>query len=256
MVFDSHMHSEFSTDSSMFIEDAISVSKKNNIGMILTEHVDLNYPVLDEFRCDIPNYLSTYEKYRSKSILLGIEIGLAEDIYQGNNEITNKFDFDYVIGSIHSVDNMDIYNKYIYTNYPKKEFFQNYLDAMLRCSKLYNNFDALGHIDYLCRYSQFDNNEILVTDYKDTLAEIMETLISKDKVLELNTRRLNSKEAISSLIDMYSLYKDLGGNYVTLGSDSHRASEIFNNFHIAQEMISKIGLKGIYFKKRSPQYFK
>lgn len=256
MVFDSHMHSEFSTDSSMHIEDAIKFSKENNFGIILTEHTDLNYPVLDEFRCDIPNYLSTYEKYKSDSLLLGIEIGLAEDIYEGNNEITNTFDFDYVIGSIHSVNNMDIYNKYITMDYSKKEFFQNYLDDMLICSKLYNNFDSLGHIDYLCRYAPFDNNEILVADYKDTLAEIMKTLISKDKVLEVNTRRLHSKEAVSSLMDIYSLYKDLGGKYVTLGSDAHRVSEIYNNFDIAQEMISTIGLKGIYFKERSPQYFK
>lgn len=255
MIFDSHMHSEFSTDSSMKIEDAITASKKNNIGIILTEHTDLNYPVLDEFRCDIPNYLSTYEKYKSDTLLLGIEIGLSEDIYTGNNEITTNFDFDYVIGSIHSVMNMDIYNHYINTTYAKKEFFQNYLDDMLQCSKLYNNFDALGHIDYICRYARFDNNEILVADYKDTLAEIMKTLISKDKVLELNTKRLKSKESLNALMDIYSLYKDLGGNYVTLGSDAHNANDIFNNFEIAQEMISKLNLKGIYFKERSPQYF-
>lgn len=255
MIFDSHMHSEFSTDSSMKIEDAITASKKNNIGIILTEHTDLNYPVLDEFRCDIPNYLSTYEKYKSDTLLLGIEIGLSEDIYTGNNEITTNFDFDYVIGSIHSVMNMDIYNHYINTTYAKKEFFQNYLDDMLHCSKLYNNFDALGHIDYICRYARFDNNEILVADYKDTLAEIMKTLISKDKVLELNTKRLKSKESLNALMDIYSLYKDLGGNYVTLGSDAHNANDIFNNFEIAQEMISKLNLKGIYFKERSPQYF-
>lgn len=255
MIFDSHMHSEFSTDSIMKIEDAINISNKNNMGIILTEHTDLNYPVLDEFRCDIPNYLSTYEKYKSDSLLLGIEIGLAEDIYDGNNKITTDFNFDYVIGSIHSVMNMDIYNNYINTNYPKKEFFQNYLDDMLKYSKLYNNFDALGHIDYLSRYAPFENNEILVTDYKDTLAEIMKTLISKDKVLELNTRRLKSKESLNSLMDIYALYKDLGGNYVTLGSDAHTSSDIFNNFKIAQEMISEIGLKGIYFKERCPQYF-
>lgn len=255
MIFDSHMHSHFSSDSTMNIEDAIKISKQNNIGIILTEHTDLNYPVLDEFRCDIPKYLSTYEKYKSDSLLLGIEIGLAEDIYAGNNEITNNFNFDYVIGSIHSVNNIDIYNTYVNTKYPRKEFFQNYLDDMLKCSKLYNNFDGLGHIDYLCRYAPFDNKEILVADYKDTLAEIIKTLISKGKVLELNTSRLSSKAAQSSLFDIYKLYKDLGGTNLTLGSDAHRSCEISRNFTIAESMISEIGLRGIYFKNRSPQYF-
>ncbi|MGL5085455.1 MAG: histidinol phosphate phosphatase [Clostridium sp.] len=255
MIFDSHMHSEFSTDSKMKIEDAIKVSKQNNIGIVLTEHSDLNYPVLDEFRCDVPKYLSTYEKYKSDSLLLGIEIGLSEDIYTGNNEITNNFDFDYVIGSIHSVNNLDIYNSYVNTNYSKKEFFQRYLDDMLACSKLYNNFDSLGHIDYLCRYAPFENSELIVSDYKDTIAEIIKTLLSKGKVLELNTARLTSIDAQKSLFDIYKLYKDLGAKHITIGSDAHRSSEIFRNFSLAQEIISEIGLRGIYFRERSPQYF-
>lgn len=255
MIFDSHMHSEFSTDSKMKIEDAIKISKQNNIGIILTEHTDLNYPVLDEFRCDVPKYLSTYDKYKSDSLLLGLEIGLSEDVYDGNNEITSNFDFDYVIGSIHSVNNLDIYNNYVNVPYSKNEFFQRYLDDMLMCSKLYNNFDSLGHIDYLCRYAPFENKEILVSDYKDILAEIMKTLLANGKVLELNTTRLTSIDAQKSLFDIYKLYKDLGGQHVTLGSDAHRTSEIFRNFGIAQDMISEIGLKGIYFKERSPQYF-
>ncbi len=34
MIFDSHMHSKFSTDSDMNILDAIAVGKKKNIGII------------------------------------------------------------------------------------------------------------------------------------------------------------------------------------------------------------------------------
>ena len=43
MVFDSHIHTKFSTDSNMDILEAIAVSKEKNIGIIITEHLDLDY---------------------------------------------------------------------------------------------------------------------------------------------------------------------------------------------------------------------
>ena len=58
MIFDSHMHSKFSTDSDMNILDAISISNEKNIGIIITDHMDLDYPVKNEFRFDVPTYFN------------------------------------------------------------------------------------------------------------------------------------------------------------------------------------------------------
>ena len=44
MIFDTHMHCDFSTDSSMSLEEAIAAAEKENIGMIVTEHWDYDYP--------------------------------------------------------------------------------------------------------------------------------------------------------------------------------------------------------------------
>ena len=44
MFFDSHMHTKFSSDSKMQIEDVIKQGQALNIGTILTEHMDYNYP--------------------------------------------------------------------------------------------------------------------------------------------------------------------------------------------------------------------
>ncbi|GAB6169426.1 histidinol phosphate phosphatase [Clostridium carnis] len=255
MIFDSHMHSKFSTDSNMKITDAISTAKEKNLGIIITDHMDLDYPSLNEFKFHVPSYFKEYENYRCHSLCLGIEIGLAESTLIENEQLTSSYNFDFVLGSIHNVNNMDIYLDYVKTNYSKRELIQYYLENMLNCIKLYNNFDSLSHIDYLCRYTSFENNEIDVTLYKDILSEIFKTLLSKNKVIELNTARLNNKTSRDSLLEIYKLYKDLGGKYVTLGSDAHTLNSIGRNFNVAQDMISILNLKGVYFKDRNIQLF-
>ena len=61
----------------------------------------------------------------------------------------------------------------------------------------YNEFDSLGHLDYIIRYTdisedtrrnkdiKFDNFEY--KEYKDVLDEILKHLIRHDKSLEINT---------------------------------------------------------------------
>ena len=255
MIFDSHMHSKFSTDSDMNILDAIAVGKEKNIGIIITDHMDLDYPVKDEFRFDIPSYFNEYEKYTSNTVKLGIEIGLTTNTVSDNENIAKSYDFDFVLGSIHAVRGLDIYADYVHQGYDKKEFFTYYFEDMLKCVQLHDNFDSLSHIDYPCRYCQFDNKEILVSEFKDILSEIFTTLINKGKVLELNTSRLHVPESNKAMRDIYKLYMDLGGKYVTIGSDAHMPTNIYKNFDLALEFIEDLGLKGVYFNKRKMEFF-
>ena len=254
MIFDSHMHSKFSTDSIMKIEDAINAAKERNLGIIITDHMDLAYPVKEDFKFHIPSYFNEYEKYRSDSLKLGIEIGLTEDTLLENEAMPKNYDFDFVLGSIHAVNNLDIYVDYINQGYDKNTFFKYYFENMLTCVQLYNNFDSLSHIDYPCRYCKFENKEIILEDFKDIIGEIFKTLINKNKVLELNTSRLHHKEAHSSLIDIYKLYKDLGGKYITLGSDAHIQNSIGKNFNLAFSFLESLNLQGVYFNKRNIEF--
>ena len=255
MIFDSHMHSKFSTDSNMNILDAIAVGKEKNIGIIITDHMDLDYPVKDEFKFDVPTYFNEYEKYRSSNVKLGIEIGLTTNTVSENEAIAKNYDFDFVLVSIHAVKGLDIYVDYVHQGYNKKQFFTYYFEDMLKCVQLHDNFDSLSHIDYPCRYCKFDNNEILVSEFKDILAEIFTTLINKGEVLELNTARLHVPESNKAMRDIYKLYMDLGGKYVTIGSDAHSPLNIYKNFHLALEFIKDLGLKGVYFNKRKIEFF-
>ena len=256
MIFDSHIHTKFSTDSTMNIEDALNIADSKNIGLIITDHMDIDYPDSEKFRFNVDEFFRTYEIYKSNSLKLGIELGLSEDFLNQNTKIANSHDFDFILGSIHSVNGNDLYYELL-NNFPiKKDFFTKYFNNMLTCVKLYDCFDSLSHIDYPSRYCSFDNKEIILDDNKDAITEIFKTIISKEKVIELNTNRLHSKEAINTIMEIYKLYHDLGGRYVTIGSDSHIKENIGKNFDIAFDIVDSLNLKVVYFNKRKMEYMK
>ncbi|WP_252236680.1 histidinol phosphate phosphatase [Clostridium sp. CH2] len=256
MIFDSHIHTIFSSDSDMKISDAISRANELNIGLILTEHLDQDYPDKNLFKLDIPNYFNNYSEYKINNLLLGIELGLTLPSFNIINEKAKNFNYDFILGSVHAVYDEDIYIDYCKRDdLTKKEFFHNYLEFMLNVINKYNCFDSLAHFDYPCRYTKFENNEIALCDHHEILDEIFKALISKGKVLEINTRRLDTKGTFNNMMDIYSRYKELGGKYITLGSDAHNVNAIATNFKNALSLTEILGLKPIYFKNRKPEFF-
>lgn len=255
MIFDSHIHTNFSSDSDMNILDAIAKSNKLNRGLILTEHLDQDYPDSELFKLDIPNYFDKYSKYRNDNLLLGIEIGLTLPSFDLINEKASNFNYDFILGSVHAVYDEDIYADYCKrTDLSKKDFFRKYLEFMLELVNKYDCFDSLAHFDYPSRYANFDNTEITIDDHGEILCEIMKVLISKGKVMEINTRRLDNKETFDNMLSVYNMYKELGGKYITLGSDAHSPDAIFSNFEKALFLTETLGLKPVYFKNRKPEY--
>ncbi|MGL5820703.1 MAG: histidinol-phosphatase HisJ family protein [Sarcina sp.] len=250
MIIDTHIHSEFSFDSKMKIEELLTRRKYLNIGTCLTEHLDLdlaNIPVLN-----IDDYLETCKKYKNNTFLVGIELGLDKSTIESLSKFHQKYGnkLDFIIGSIHSLYGEDLFFYLKQNNLSKKIIFKDYFEKMLFCVENFDYFDTLAHIDYICRYSNFDDNEIYFDEYKDLLSKIFKILIQKDKSLELNTRRLNNLAAYNTMYRLLLEYKKLGGKYVTLGSDSHDSNSIGNNFDIATKLLKEIELTPVYYKNR------
>lgn len=255
MIFDSHIHTEFSSDSTMKIEDAIQRAKDLNLGLTLTEHIDLIYPDTKEFKLDIPNYFNSYDKYRGDSLLLGVELGLSTSVLKENKEIASSYPFDYIIGSMHAVNDEDIFLSYSKKMLTKQDYYSIYLNNTIDNIKNYTDFDALGHLDYPCRYCNYDDNELYYSDHSDLIDEVIKTLLINDKVLELNVRRIANNKSYTALLDIYKRYAQLGGKYITLGSDAHTTENIGYKFNDALAFLNSCNLKGIYYKNRKPELF-
>lgn len=253
-MFDTHVHTEYSSDSNMKIEEALKAAEYNNLSLTFTEHMDIKYPKKGDFTFNVEDYFREYSKFRGDKLLLGIEIGMKEDAANESRSVVLDNKFDYVIGSIHLVDNMDLYYPEYYKDKSKEEAYSEYLKTMFGNFKQFDFVDSLAHIDYICRYAKYDDKELYYREFCDIIDEILKLIIDRGKCLELNTRRLDNKEAIYSIINIYKRYMELGGKYITVGSDAHNPQTIGNNFDIATEIAQNCNLKIVHFKNRSMEY--
>ncbi|KGM95045.1 histidinol phosphatase [Clostridium novyi A str. 4552] len=250
-MFDTHMHTKYSTDSNMRINEVIDKSKEYNIGAIITEHMDLNYRDKDEFKLDCHKYFNDYNKYRNNKLLLGIEVGMSNEYSEQYRKIISKYPFDYVIGSLHEMNNEDLYMaEKLYKDNSKDELYIKYFMEIIKRVEKHEFIDSLGHIDYLSRCSKYDDREMYYDLYKEYIDEVLKKLIDKGICLELNTRRLNDKRAIDNLLKIYSRFHELGGEFITIGSDAHNRESIGKFFNIALEMTEYCKLRAVYFKNR------
>ncbi|WP_446899408.1 histidinol phosphate phosphatase [Clostridium sp. LBM24168] len=253
-MFDTHVHTKFSTDSSMKIEDALNSAKNNELCLILTEHMDIGYPKKGEFSFNVEDYFKAYSDFRDDTMLLGVEIGMKEDCVEESRLIALENPFDYVIGSIHLLDNIDLYYDDFYKGKSKNEAYGKYLKDMFLNLKRFDFIDSLAHIDYICRYAVYADKELYYEEFSDILDEILKLIIQRGKCIELNTRRLSNKSSFKSLCQIYRRYSELGGKYITIGSDAHMPGDIGNNFKEAVQISEDYNLKIVYFKDRKMEY--
>ena len=250
MIFDCHTHTKFSADSEMRAADAIARAQNFGCGIIFTEHYDYDLP---EFTFDAAAYFDEYENFRSDTVHLGVEVGLTESARAANKNFLAQGDFDFVIGSIHVVDDIDIYNEIFYADKDKLTAYRKYFAVMAEEIAI-ADFDALGHIDYICRAATYENPEIEYATFKTEIDAVLKIIVERGKILELNTRRLDKILGLKELVPIYTQYKNLGGKYITIGSDAHRVEAIGANFGSALEFAREIGLTPVHFNQRKMEF--
>lgn len=256
MLFDNHVHTEFSADSEMTAEEALRFAAGRDLGLVFTEHYDCAYPEAIDFTFDPEAYWKKYEPLRSENLRLGVEIGMCSNDEQQNLAFIAQAPFDMVIGSIHLLDGQDIYYKEFYEGREKPAVYQHYFALMASLLRTHAFVDVLGHIDYIARYAPYENPELSYANFSEKIDAVLQAAVDTDTVMELNTRRLKSRLARKELMPIYRRYRELGGRYVTLGSDAHTADAIGNSFSEAAEMTEACGLQLVTFCQRKLEMVK
>lgn len=250
-VFDTHVHTGFSCDSNLEIEEVLDFLEKNQgKKVIITEHMDFKFPVKGLFIFDKDEFFEEYSKYRNENLLLGVELGLRTDCEYQAKKVLSDERFDYILGSVHTMDGTDIANGHFYDRYNEEELMVKYLETILNCINKYPEIDSLGHIDFITRYSAKEDSKFIIPETLQLIDSIVEKLVEKDICVEINTRRIHVENAYNELRHFLTLYKEKGGKYVTVGSDSHSDSALFSGFSTAKKLADEVNLQIVYYKKR------
>lgn len=262
-MYDYHIHSEYSMDSNTPMEDIIkSAIEKNLKAICITDHVDLGSGIDNvDHSFDTKAYFkhidSLKEKYADEvELFAGVELGMQTHVIEKSNafieESENFRKFDYILMSIHGVNEKDIAMDRFTDGLDPLEALKSYYEAMYACVKDFDNFDMLGHIDYIDRYfSNFDEIPDFES-YKAYVEPVLKVLIEKDKGMEINTAGLRYNLGyFHPKLEILKMYKDLGGTVLTLGSDSHTPETLSFAYDEIVSAIKEIGFDSLYiFKER------
>lgn len=265
MIGDYHVHTLFSSDCETkpteLVEKAISLGMKE---ICFTDHVDFDYPPENGkiiFQIDVKDYFNQFtaikEKYRGRiKVKIGIELGLNPSIEEENSVFVKENDFDFIIGSSHIVGGIDPYYPEYWENKNTKDGIMAYYEAILRNVTTFNDYDVYGHLDYIRRYVKDSNYVYVDSDFYDITDMIFKNIIYKGHGIELNTRGLT--DGITNFIPTITLlkrYHDLGGEVITLGSDSHYLKNLGYAFTTAKDILINTGFKYIStFENRTPSF--
>ncbi len=264
MLWDTHMHSHFSGDSDALPSEMISSAINKGLeGICFTDHIDFDYvePDKDLFTFDPDEYymelLPLKRSFESRlKINIGVELGLQPHIAAQNDDFVSSYPFDFVIGSSHMVHGMDPYYPPYFKERTNDEGIREYFESILENIKAYENFDVYGHLDYIVRYSPLKNEGYSYKKFSDIIDEVLKTLISKGKGIEVNTAGfkygLNHPNPTEDIIIRY---KELGGEIITLGADAHKPEHVAYDFEKIPELLKKCGFNYIcVFKERKPTF--
>lgn len=153
---------------------------------------------------------------------------------------------------MHTTDKKSLHYKEIFEGRTVEEAYQLYYDELLACIKNFKRFNVLGHVDLVKRYSDEPSSNL----FHEELATIFKEIIPEGKGIELNTSgvRYGLSHAMPS-DDVLKLYKQCGGEIITLGSDAHRVSELAFQFRESLELLQSIGFDYITtFEKQEPVF--
>lgn len=254
---DHHVHTYFSPDSEATIEEYLLKAKDLGLSsVIFTDHADMGAIEVDfRERIDYKKYFKTMKALEEKyeiPIKIGIEIGYEKDYKSEIDELLGDYPFDFVLASIHYGDRKDFYMGDFYQGKSQEESYRRYFEIMLEMVENFSNFDIVGHFDYIVKYGDFKDKKYDFNLYKDLIDEILKTIIRKSKGIEINTSGLRGPlNTTFPKEDILKRYRELGGEIITIGSDSHFIEEYYEGVRDELKHMKNLGFEEVTtFSKR------
>ncbi len=171
-------------------------------------------------------------------------------------DVLHNKELDFILGSVHNIEEVKL--RTFMSDKENEAAYRRYFEEVYSLVSS-ADIDVLAHLDLMKRYAMEAKGNYSFTHFQDMLQAILQKAIERGIGIEINTSGLsNGKvgEAFPAL-DVLKLYKNLGGEILTIGSDSHRADTVGSHLDDALEMAKQAGFRYVYtFTKREPQAVK
>ncbi|MGN0571699.1 MAG: histidinol-phosphatase HisJ family protein [Candidatus Fimenecus sp.] len=258
---DLHVHTDNSPDgnhSPMFICERAEFDGMRAIA--LTDHCEVD--VYKAERYDKRVRQAYFEASKAQSafrgkvlVLRGVELGQPHYDVKTADAILSARAYDVVIGSVHNLRGReDFYFTDSFTPQEVHALLTEYFDELLNLLA-WGNFDVLAHLTYPLRYFYAKSGiSVNLDEYKTQIDEILKRIAETGKALEINTAGLRQPIGkLSPELETVKRFRELGGEFVTYGSDAHYAEDVGKGMQEAYDAMLAAGFTELtMFQQRTP----
>lgn len=238
-----HIHSKYSWDSKMEIEEIAKILSKNGIKYgAITDHIEFDREpipyILTKLKIRNLKIDRINEIYEGKLILLKAAEISEPHLYIDKVKQLEELELDFLMGSLHN------FNLEAKTDIEKTRTTYFYYRELLKMVEA-NQVDVIGHIDYINRKYKKDYSQL------SQVLELIKAINERNIIIELNTsaKRRANLNIFPDAIKVCN-YKVTGGNDIIMGTDAHQYDELLDNLESAETLVNELNLKPVIFQKR------
>ena len=260
-MFDYHMHSTVSFDGhDSGLAMAMAAKAAGLKEICFTDHIDHDCDAEGRSMVFDPKvYSAEYDNLEVEGLKIrrGVEYGLKPYNKQNMQEDLQQRNFDFVLVSVHFVNEQDIYYKEFWQGKTVEQAVQQFLEETLKCVQHHDDYDVLGHLSYICKARAHpDPKPLYLKDHREIVDEILKILVQKGKGMEINTSGVDRCGDFLPREEFFRRFKELGGEIVTIGSDAHNTQRVGQYAGQASEMMKDIFGYVCTFEGRKPIFHK
>ena len=260
-MFDFHMHTRVSFDGhdtgEAMAKAALAAGLKE---ICFTDHLD--YDPLKKMlgmTFDTEAYNAEYDHLELPGLTIrrGMEFGMTPYNLDLFKKDLQRRPFDFVLGSIHFADDLDVYFPEYWSDKTVFEAERRYLETTLQCLQIHDDFDVLAHLTYIAKaQSHPAPRPVPFAEHREIIDEILRLVADKGKGLELNTSGMDRCGGFLPTADYFRRFKELGGEIITIGSDAHDTKRVGQYAFDVCEIFKDIFGYVCTFENRKPIFHK
>ena len=250
---DLHLHSNASFDSEELPENYIRAATDAGAQYFgFSEHYDFDVICEGGSRSlpDVGAYLAraaALQHTTNVKILRGLEFGYVSAALPRYREILSAFPLDYCILSVHTIAGRgDCYFPEFYKGLSKRAAYEDYFNAVLESVRADLDYNIVGHVGYVCRNSPYEDRRIIYKEFSGILDQILKEIIQRGVCLEINTSTGKSGANLIPDHDVIERFLELGGKFMTFGSDAHHAARLLDGYPRVTEFLKSRGVNSLY----------
>ena len=260
-MFDFHMHTRGSFDGhDTGLAMAMAAKNAGLKEICFTDHLDYD-PLgkMGVLAFDTDVYNAEYDPLEVPGLIIrrGMEFGMTDDNREQFKLDLQRRPFDFVLGSVHFVDDFDVYYEDYWNGKTVLEAERRYLEETLNCVRLHDDFDVLAHLTYIAKTHAHPAPRVVsYAQHREVIDAILKVVADKGKGLEMNTSGVDRCGGFLPTQDMFLRFRELGGEIVTVGSDAHRTNRVGQYCDDACRILGDIFGHVCTFENRKPIFHK